>query len=68
MRQSRRSSLRKTAIWYRPLRPSTPQPVLATTTRLPVIRIVNRKTNEVVDQIPPEYVLRLGEELRQADK
>ena len=38
------------------------------TTRLPVIRIVNRKTNEVVDQIPPEYVLRLAEELRQADK
>ena len=38
------------------------------TTRLPVIRIVNRKTNEVVDQIPPEYVLRLAEELRQADR
>ena len=37
-------------------------------TRLPVIRIVNRKTNELVDQIPPEYVLRLAEELRQSEK
>jgi flagellar protein FlaG len=34
-------------------------------TRLPIIRIVNRQTNEVVEQIPPEYVLRLAEELRQ---
>ena len=33
-------------------------------TRLPVIRIVDRKTKEVIDQIPPEYVLRLAEELR----
>ena len=33
-------------------------------TRLPVIRIVNRKTNEVVEQIPPEYVLRLAEAAR----
>src|SRR5260370_1591687 len=37
-------------------------------TRLPVIRIVNRQTNEVVEQIPPEYVLRLAEELRQSEK
>ncbi len=36
--------------------------------RLPVIRIVNRKTNELVDQIPPEYVLRLAEELRHSEK
>ena len=35
------------------------------TTKLPVIRIINRKTKEVIDQIPPEYVLRLAEELRQ---
>ena len=28
-----------------------------------VVRIVNRKTNEVVSQIPPEYVLRLAEDL-----
>ena len=37
-------------------------------TRLPVIRIVNRKTNELVDQIPAEYVLRLAEELQQREK
>ena len=28
-----------------------------------VVRVVNRKTNEVVSQIPAEYVLRLAEEL-----
>ncbi|MBZ5596286.1 MAG: flagellar protein FlaG [Acidobacteriia bacterium] len=33
-------------------------------TKLPVIRIVNKNTKEVVEQIPPEYVLRLAEELR----
>ncbi|HUJ22442.1 MAG TPA: flagellar protein FlaG [Bryobacteraceae bacterium] len=32
----------------------------------PVIRIVNRKTNEVIRQIPPEYVLRLAEAMRSA--
>lgn len=30
-----------------------------------VVRIVNKQTREVVDQIPPDYVLRLAEELRQ---
>jgi len=34
-------------------------------TKQPVIRIINRTTKEVVEQIPPEYVLRLAEELRQ---
>ena len=34
-------------------------------TRLPVIRIVNKKTKEMVDQIPPEYILRLAEQFRQ---
>jgi len=34
-------------------------------TKLPVIRIINRNTKEVVEQIPPEYVLRLAEDLRQ---
>lgn len=29
-----------------------------------VIRVVNRNTNEVVSQIPPEYVLRLAEDLK----
>jgi uncharacterized FlaG/YvyC family protein len=26
------------------------------------VRIVNRKTGEIVNQVPPEYVLRLAEE------
>ena len=29
-----------------------------------VIRIINQRTKEVVSQIPPEYVLRLAEDLR----
>jgi uncharacterized FlaG/YvyC family protein len=33
-------------------------------TRRIVIRVVNRQTNEVVSQIPPEYVLRLAEDLK----
>ena len=37
-------------------------------TRLPVIRIVNKKTKEVVNQIPPEYILRLAEEFRQQNE
>ena len=36
-------------------------------TRRPVITIVNRDTNEVVDQIPNEQVLRLAENLKQPD-
>ena len=33
-------------------------------TRRPVIRVQNRDTHEVVLQLPPDYVLRLAEELR----
>lgn len=33
-------------------------------TRQPVIRIVNRQTKEVIEQIPPEYVLRIAEDLK----
>ena len=29
-----------------------------------VIRVVNRKTGEVVSQLPPEFVLRLAESVR----
>jgi uncharacterized FlaG/YvyC family protein len=36
--------------------------------RLPVIRIIDRETKEVVDQIPPEYILRMAEELRNGGK
>jgi len=36
-------------------------------TRRPVITIVNRDTNEVVDQIPSEQLLRLAENLKQSE-
>ena len=29
-----------------------------------VIRVINRQTKEVVSQVPPEYVLRLSEDLK----
>ncbi|MDE3168424.1 MAG: flagellar protein FlaG [Acidobacteriota bacterium] len=31
-----------------------------------VLRLVNRRTSEVVEQIPPEYVLRLSRGMKQA--
>jgi uncharacterized FlaG/YvyC family protein len=30
------------------------------------VRVVNRQTNEVVFQIPPEYVLQMAAELKQS--
>lgn len=30
-----------------------------------VVRLIDRKTNEVIRQIPPEYILRMAEELRE---
>ena len=42
--------------------------LLDRTTRLPVIRVVNRKTKEVVDQIPPKYILELAADLRDASE
>ena len=35
-------------------------------TRRAVVRIVNRETREVIDQIPNEYVLRMAEELKRS--
>ena len=40
--------------------------VLDRSTRRAVVRIVNRETREVVDQIPNEYVLRMAEELKRS--
>ncbi|MCL4402722.1 MAG: flagellar protein FlaG [Acidobacteria bacterium] len=37
-------------------------------TRRPVVRLVNRKTKEVIRQIPPEYVLRMAEDLKRANR
>ncbi|MEQ1948962.1 MAG: flagellar protein FlaG [Bryobacteraceae bacterium] len=38
--------------------------ILDRTSRRTVVRIVNRDTHEVIQQIPAEYVLRLAEELK----
>ena len=34
-------------------------------TRKMVLQVVNRQTNEVISQLPPEYVIRLAEDLKQ---
>jgi flagellar protein FlaG len=34
------------------------------TARRMVIRVINRNTKEVVSQIPPEYILRLAQDLK----
>jgi flagellar protein FlaG len=33
-----------------------------------VVQIVNRQTKEVLSQIPPEYILRLSEDLKNTEK
>jgi len=33
-----------------------------------VVQVVNRKTKEVVSQVPPEYLLRLAEDLNSKDR
>ncbi len=38
--------------------------VLDRETRRPLVRIVDRKTNELIQQIPPEYLLRMAEDLK----
>ena len=40
--------------------------ILDRAARKAVVRIVNRETHEVVDQIPAEYVLRMAEELNRS--
>ena len=40
--------------------------ILDRATRQAVVRIVSRKTGEVVDQIPAEYVLHMAEELKRS--
>jgi uncharacterized FlaG/YvyC family protein len=34
-------------------------------TRVPVVRIVDRKTNELIEQIPSQYVLDLAQQISQ---
>ncbi|MFN0102122.1 MAG: flagellar protein FlaG [Bryobacteraceae bacterium] len=38
--------------------------VLDRETRRPLMRIIDRETREVIRQLPPEYTLRLAEEMR----
>jgi uncharacterized FlaG/YvyC family protein len=38
--------------------------VLDRETRRPLVRIVDRKTNELIQQIPPEYLLRMAQDLK----
>jgi uncharacterized FlaG/YvyC family protein len=38
--------------------------VLDRETRRPLVRLIDRKTNEVIRQIPPEYVLRMARDLK----
>ncbi len=40
--------------------------VLDRETRRPLVRIVDKKTQQVVRQIPPEYALRMAEDLKLA--
>src|SRR5436190_4638187 len=40
--------------------------ILDRATRRAVVRIVDKQTHEVVDQIPAEYVLRMAEELNRS--
>lgn len=40
--------------------------VLDRETRRPVVRIVDRKTKELIQQIPPEYVLRMADDLKRS--
>jgi len=40
--------------------------VLDRETRRPLVRIVDKKTRQVVRQIPPEYALRMAEDLKLA--
>jgi len=41
--------------------------VLDRETRRPLVRLIDRTTNEIIRQIPPEYVLRMAAELRELE-
>jgi flagellar protein FlaG len=42
--------------------------VLDRETNRPTMRLIDRKTNEIIRQIPPEYLLRMAAELRELEK
>lgn len=37
-------------------------------TKRPVVRLVDKKTRDVIRQIPPEYMLRMAEEIEKREK
>jgi uncharacterized FlaG/YvyC family protein len=42
--------------------------VMDRATHRPLVRLIDRQTREVILQIPPEYLLRMAEELRDMEK
>lgn len=42
--------------------------VIEPSTKRPVLRLVNKKTRDVIRQIPPEYMLRMAEEIAKREK
>jgi uncharacterized FlaG/YvyC family protein len=42
--------------------------VIEPSTKRPVLRLVDKKTRDVIRQIPPEYMLRMAEEIAKREK
>jgi flagellar protein FlaG len=42
--------------------------VLDRETHRALVRLIDRKTNEVIRQIPPEYLLRMAQDLKALDE
>lgn len=42
--------------------------VIERSTQRPIVRLVDRKTRDLIRQIPPEYVLRMAEEIARQEK
>ena len=42
--------------------------VLDRETRRPLVRLIDRETNEIIRQIPPDYVLQMAAELRELEE
>lgn len=42
--------------------------VIEPSTKRPVVRLVDKKTRDVIRQIPPEYMLRMAEEIAKREK
>ena len=42
--------------------------VIEPSTKRPILRLVDKKTRDVIRQIPPEYMLRMAEEIAKREK